>query len=96
MSNLFWKRWIKEYLPQLQERQRWATASRNFAEGDVVLLVDDCAPRNSWIMGKIVETVPDKKGLVRRVRIKTKTNVLDRPITKICLLLESDYASGKD
>lgn len=38
-------------LPQLQERQRWATASRNFAEGDVVLLVDDCAPRNSWIMG---------------------------------------------
>ena len=47
-------------------------------------------------MGKIVETVPDKKGLVRRVRIKTKTNVLDRPITKICLLLESDYASGKD
>ena len=96
MSNLFWKRWIKEYLPQLQERQRWATASRNFAEGDVVLLVDDCAPRNSWIMGKIVETVPDKKGLVRRVRIKTKTNVLDRPITKICLLLESDHASGKD
>ncbi|KAL7868352.1 hypothetical protein SRHO_G00097360 [Serrasalmus rhombeus] len=96
MSNLFWKRWIKEYLPQLQERQRWATASRNFAEGDVVLLVDDCAPRNSWIMGKIIEAVPDKKGLVRRVRIKTKTNVLERPITKICLLVESERASGKD
>ena len=96
MSNLFWKRWIKEYLPQLQERQRWATASRNFAEGDVVLVVDDCAPRNSSIMGKIIETFPDKKGLVRRVRIKTKTNILDRPITKICLLVESDWASGKD
>lgn len=96
MSNLFWKRWTKEYLPQLQERQRWATSSRNFAEGDVVLLVDDCAPRNSWIMGKIIEAVSDKKGLVRRVRIKTKTNVLDRPITKICLLVESDWASGKD
>ena len=96
MSNLFWKRWIKEYLPQLQERQRWATASRNFIEGDIVLLVDDCAPRNPWIMGKIIEAFPDKKGLVRRVRIKTKTNLLDRPITKICLLVESDRASGKD
>ena len=47
-------------------------------------------------MGKIIEAFPDKKGLVRRVRIKTKTNVLDRPITKICLLVESDWASGKD
>ncbi|KAL6483375.1 hypothetical protein MHYP_G00082470 [Metynnis hypsauchen] len=96
LSNLFWKRWTKEYLPQLQERQRWATASKNFAEGDVILLVNDCAPRNSWIMGKIIEAVPDKNGLVRRVKIKTKNNVLDRPITKICLLVESDWASDKD
>lgn len=93
MSNLFWKRWVKEYLPQLQERQRWATASRSFAEGDVVLLVDDCAPRNSWIMGRITEVFPDKMGHVRRVRIKTKTNILDRPITKICLLVGSEWAS---
>ena len=47
-------------------------------------------------MGKIIGTVPDRKGLVRRVRIKTKTNVLDRPITKVCLLVESERAGGKD
>lgn len=34
MSNLFWKRWTSEYLSQIQERQRWATASRNFEEGE--------------------------------------------------------------
>ena len=96
VSHLFWKRWIKEYLPQHQERQRWATCSRNFAEGDLVLLVDNCAPRNSWIMGKIIQTVPDKKGLVWGVRIKTKTNVLDRPITKIHLPVESELADGED
>ncbi len=90
ISDLFWKRWTKEYLPQLQERQKWSTATRNFIPGDIVLLVDDSAPRNSWIIGKVIQTFPDKKGFVRQVRLKTKTNFLNRPVTKICLLLEAD------
>ncbi|KAK5866387.1 hypothetical protein PBY51_020583 [Eleginops maclovinus] len=44
----FWKRWCREYLMQLQERQRWFTPGRNFCVGDVVLIVDDTSPRNSW------------------------------------------------
>lgn len=94
ISNLFWKCWIREYLPQLQEWQRWQRTSRNFTPGDVVLLVDDFARRNSWVMGRVIESIPDKKGLVRQVHIKTKTSVLDRPITKLCLLLEDERASG--
>ncbi|XP_025766185.1 uncharacterized protein LOC112847853 [Oreochromis niloticus] len=90
MSEIFWKRWAREYLPQLQERQRWTRPSRNFLVGDIVLIVDDTAPRNSWITGKVIHTISDKAGMVRQVRIKTKTSVLDRPITKICLLQESD------
>ena len=89
LSDIFWKRWTREYLPQLQERQKWMRASRCFAEGDIVLIVDDTAPRNSWILGKIIEAVPDQYGLVCQIRIKTKTSTLDRPITKICLLQES-------
>ena len=90
MSNLFWKRWVKEYLPQLQERQKWTGAKRNLAVGDLVLVMDNTAPRNSWPMGRVIETFPDKRGLVRQVRIKTKTSRLDRPITKICLLQEAE------
>lgn len=89
IADIFWKRWTREYLRQLQERQKWTRASRNFAEGDIVLIVDDSAPRNSWVLGKIIEVVPDAHGLVRRVRIKTKTTTLDRPITKVCLIQEA-------
>ncbi|XP_077073702.1 uncharacterized protein LOC143724510 [Siphateles boraxobius] len=89
MSDLFWKRWTKEYLPQLQERQKWNHPSRNFIPGDVVLIVDESAPRGSWLMGRIVKAMEDEHGVVRKVRVKTKTNELERPITKLCLLQEA-------
>ena len=41
-------------------------------------------------MGKVEKAVSDAKGLVRRAFVKTKTNVLERPIDKLCLLLEMD------
>ncbi|XP_035988684.1 uncharacterized protein LOC118561046 [Fundulus heteroclitus] len=87
--DLFWKRWVKEYLPMLQERRKWNKTRRNFAIDDVVLIVDEAAPRNSWPIGRITETMADACGLVRRVRVKTRTNELEKPINKICLLLEA-------
>ncbi|KAL4008191.1 hypothetical protein ACER0C_002043 [Sarotherodon galilaeus] len=90
LSDIFWKRWTKEYLPLLQERQKWLVIRRNLRPGDVVLIVDDSAPRSSWLMGKVESTVPDSHGLVRRVFVKTKTSVLERPIDKLCLLLEME------
>ncbi|KAK2907800.1 hypothetical protein Q8A73_008873 [Channa argus] len=90
MADLFWKRWVKEYLPELQRRQKWTHAKRNFVAGDIVLIVDESAPRNSWVIGRIIHTIQDERGLVRQVRIKTRTNEFDRPITKVCLLQESE------
>lgn len=89
ISDLFWKRWIREYLPQLHRRQKWTRIRRNFTAGDVVLIVDDSAPRGSWIIGRVTAAVPDKKGLVRQVWVKTPTSVVCRPVTKLCLLTEA-------
>lgn len=47
LEYLFWTRWTAEYLPQLQECQKWSKTHRNIQIGDVVLVVDHCAPRNS-------------------------------------------------
>ncbi len=56
LSDLFWKRWIKEYLPLLQERQKWTKERRNLVLGDIVLIADSSAPRNSWMLGRVLET----------------------------------------
>ncbi len=66
MSDLIWKRWVREYLPQLQERQKWRSARRNFIPGDVVIIVDESAPRNSWLTGRVVQAVPDRRRRTRR------------------------------
>ncbi|PIK40461.1 hypothetical protein BSL78_22688 [Apostichopus japonicus] len=51
LADLFWKRWTKEYLPTLQRRQKWLQPERCTEVGDVVMIVDDQSPRNSWLMG---------------------------------------------
>ena len=87
LSDVFWRRWLKEYIPSLQERQKWSRSTSNFEIGDVVLVVDENSPRNSWPLGRILEVKPNKgDGLVRRVTLRTKSAVLERSIDKIVLL----------
>ncbi len=89
LTDLFWHRWTLEYLPLLQERQRWSRLKRNFEIGDIVLIMVSSAPQNSWMMGRIIKTMPDSKGNVRSVGVQTKSSTLNRPISKICLLQEA-------
>ena len=89
LADLFWTRWTREYLPLLQERQKWSRLKRNFKHGDVVLVVDSLSPRNTWIMGRVTQTIPDSSGAVRRVKLQTKTSTLERPVNKLCLLQEA-------
>lgn len=56
---------------------------------DVVLIADTTAPRSAWLLGRVLQTNPDRKGLVCSAQVQTKTSVLDRPVTKLCLLQEA-------
>ena len=76
VQDMFWKRWVKEYLPILQARHKWNYPQRNIAEGDAI----DSSHRGSWTLGRVISVMKDKKGLVRIAQVKTKTNVLQRPI----------------
>ena len=91
LANVFWKRWLKEYLPILQERQKWLCPKRNVQVGDLVLIVPENISRGQWPKGLIEEIVPDKYGHVRQVTVRTATSRIRRDVRKICLLESIHY-----
>ena len=87
LADTFWKRWVREYLPTLQVRQKWQLPKRNLKSGDVVLMVDDDKPRGQWPMAVVQETYPDKRGAVRQALVrKSGGSSIKRDVRKLCLL----------
>ena len=89
LANQFWRRWVRNYLPELQKRQKWLNSSKNLKKDDLVLICDENTPRGLWPLGIITEVKESRDGLVRSVKIKTKSSILTRPVTKV-VSLEGD------
>ena len=99
----FWSRWRKEYILNLQQREKWRIPRRNLQVGDLVLLKEAEVSRMEWPLGVIKSTTVDDDGLVRKVRVQVGSRDLDkrgrparqlseleRPIQKLILLKECD------
>lgn len=90
LADSFWKRWRVEYLATLQPRRKWTTEKPDLQEGDIVLIKDVQANRNSWPLGRIVKAIPSSDSKVRKVMVRTLSQgVLReylRPITDVVLL----------
>lgn len=102
LAEQFWSRWRREYLSNIATRQCWHRAKRNLRVGDIVMEKADGLPRNEWRLARVTETTTDKDGLVRRVKVclgdrnlekdgrrLNKLSVIERPVQKLILLLES-------
>ena len=99
LAEQFWSRWRKEYLINLNSRQKWLQPKRNLKIGDIVIVQEE-VPRNEWPLGKITDTSTDQQGHVRSVKIKlgsrnpqkkendTNSHIIERPVQKVVLLLE--------
>ena len=86
LADIFWQRWLKEYLPQLQLRQKWIQEQPNVEVGDLVLLSSEKKPRGQWPKAIVEQTFPDEKGYVREVIVRTAKSCYRRDIRKLCLL----------
>ncbi|XP_050313663.1 uncharacterized protein LOC126748451 [Anthonomus grandis grandis] len=86
IQQLFWKRWIKEYLNNLQNRPKWLSKKRNIKVNEVVLLKENNTRPLEWPLARVLEVIPSKDGHVRLTKIKTSKGIYVRNITKLCPL----------
>ncbi|XP_043220281.1 uncharacterized protein LOC122380842 [Amphibalanus amphitrite] len=89
LTDQFWTRWLKEYVPSLTCRRKWTRDMRNLAPGDLVLIAEDNVPRGQWPLGRVIEVMPGPDGRVRSARLRARGGTVHRPATKICLLEEA-------
>ncbi|XP_013860154.1 uncharacterized protein LOC106515080 [Austrofundulus limnaeus] len=88
VSDHFWKRFIQDYLPGLQLRQKWRKSTDNSAVGQIVMIVDSNLPRGLWPVGIITKVFPGTDGVVRAAEVKVKDSIYIRPVTKLVELPE--------
>ena len=57
LTNMFWDRFRKEYLLNLQHRQKWTKTNRNITVVDIILVKEDDVFGGNWRMGKVIKII---------------------------------------
>ena len=99
LANDFWQRYRKEYLSQLQSRNKWVKKHRDIQTGDIVIVNEGDCVRNDWKLATVTECILSNDGHARSVKLllgnpdypkqSDKRQYLTRPITKIIVLVEA-------
>ncbi|KAF4514244.1 UNVERIFIED_CONTAM: hypothetical protein B566_EDAN019533 [Ephemera danica] len=90
MAGVFWRRWTDTYLPLLHARSKWLINKRDIVQGDLVLIVDNGAPRGVWKKGLVTKVYRGLDDHVRRAEVRTTGGIVLRDIRSMCLLEGSD------
>lgn len=90
LADMFWQRWLKEFLPQLIPRTKWNDEQKPLQVGDLVLVVDPESPRNVWPKGVVQQVFRSKDGRIRQIDVKTKTGIWRRSTARVAPISLSD------
>lgn len=85
MANCFWRRWLREYLPDITRRTKWHEKVKPIEVGDIVVIADSNLPRSCWPTGKVID-VTQRDGQVRRATVQTSKGLYERPAVKLAVL----------
>ncbi|XP_073459912.1 uncharacterized protein [Aquarana catesbeiana] len=93
LADTFWNKWKKQYLSNLQTRNKWQDSKPNLQPGAIVLMKDSQSKRNEWPLGLITQVFPSEDGNVRKVELKVirqgQPKLFLRPVSELILLLSS-------
>ncbi len=82
----FWSRWQREYVSELQTRQKWTRNTGTLEVGQLVIIKDNNLPPMRWRMGRVLELFYGKDGVSRVAMVKTAEGVVSRALVKLCPL----------
>lgn len=87
ITQSFWRRWSREYLHTLQQRNKWMLNDpKQLKPGLMVVLHEDNVAPLRWKMGRIIEVHQGKDNISRVVSVKTTNGILKRAFSKVCVL----------
>ena len=90
IANMYWNRWLKEYIPTLTPCWKWTRQTRNFKIGDLVIIKSKYIPQNHWPLGRVIETFVGSDDIIHPVKVKTPSTELLRPSNSLYLLEASN------
>lgn len=92
----FWSRYYKEYISELQKRQKWHKDGRRLKLGEMVVIKDDRLPPNRWLLGRVTGLRPGSDGVPRVADVYTASGTLRRAFNRLCPLpiLETSISKG--
>ncbi|XP_065076520.1 uncharacterized protein LOC135700058 [Ochlerotatus camptorhynchus] len=85
LANLFWKRWIRDYLPDITRRSKWHMKMKPLQVGEIVVIADHENPRNCWPKGRVIGVVTSG-GQTRKATVQTISGIYERPTVKLAVL----------
>ena len=76
----FWNRWKIEYIVDLRERTKLKNKEiiNSITENDIVLVVNEKAPRCQWRVGKVIDLIKGKDDKIRGAKVLTKTLLIKK------------------
>ena len=82
-----WKRWLQEYVPQLQRRHRWFSDSNcNICVGSLVWIVENGSPKGHYLLARVTKLNIGDDGVTRSAVVKTSKGSFVCPLVKLVLL----------
>ncbi|XP_055605117.1 uncharacterized protein LOC129753328 [Uranotaenia lowii] len=83
--DMFWRRWVWEYLPTLTRRTKWFNEVQEIGVGNLVVIVNE-AKRNGWVRGRVLEVFPGVDGRVRHAVVQTNRGLSRQSVSRLAVL----------